>query len=242
MDQKIIIYTDGSARGNPGLGGFGAIVATPYKVFELGGYSSMTTNNRMELMAAYEALKTLELARVDKPSVGEVIVYSDSTYVVKGITTWIHSWMKNGWKTSTKEPVEHRDLWEGLYDISKKWAPKWVVLKGHSGIPANERCDAIATGYADGMSVGLYVGSREGYSVNLDPKSPGGSAGKEKSASKKKSSMKQAYSYVSKVGDKISVTKTWVECEKLVKGKSGAKFKKVFSKDEEKSLMDEWAV
>lgn len=240
--KQTIIYTDGASRGNPGPGGYGAIVAMPDKVIEIGGSERETTNNRMELMAPYEALKALSEVLAGELA-DEVVIYSDSTYVVKGITSWIHAWIKRDWKTLAGDHVEHQDLWEGLYELSRKIKPKWVILKGHSGIAGNERCDEIATAFADGNEVPLYSGDRGGYKVNLDIGKSSNSvaaAGSSSKAKSKSKASKAAYSYVSMVDGKISINKTWSECESLVKGKSGAKFKKVFSSAEEKLLVAEW--
>ncbi len=156
----ITIFTDGSARGNPGPGGWGAIVAKEFDVLEIGGFDPYTTNNKMELMAAIEALKDLEFG-VD------VTLYTDSEYVMKGMTEWIENWQKKGWKTAAKRPVENQDLWKDLLSASEGKNVSWKYIAGHSGNEANERCDEIATKFADNFSVDLYHGPIGLYTTSL---------------------------------------------------------------------------
>jgi ribonuclease HI len=151
----ITIYTDGSARGNPGPGGWGAIVAGD-TVREVGGREEHTTNNRMELIAAIEALKIVQ------PS-SDVELHSDSSYVVKGITEWIHGWRAKGWKTAGKKPVLNQDLWETLFEVIQDKNIHWKLVAGHAGVKANERCDEIATTLADNLPIALYDGPRAQY-------------------------------------------------------------------------------
>jgi ribonuclease HI len=156
----ITIFTDGSSKGNPGPGGWGAIIAEGNEVKELGGRDEHTTNNKMELTACIQALESLPIGV-------EVTLYSDATYVVKGMTEWIHGWMKNNWRTSQKKPVENKDLWMDLYQASVDKRIHWQLIAGHSGIPANERCDEIATTFADGQTPVLYNGVKDKYEVSL---------------------------------------------------------------------------
>lgn len=162
-DKKIIIYTDGSSLGNPGPGGWGAIIAYVEndKVLELGGYDKETTNNKMELMAVIQALESLD--EFDS----EVVLYTDSAYVVNGITVWIKSWQKNNWRKSDKKPVLNKELWERLEEISQKFKIKWNRIAGHSDIPGNERADAIATGFAAKEKPDLYNGNFSEYKISL---------------------------------------------------------------------------
>jgi ribonuclease HI len=156
----ITIYTDGSARGNPGRGGWGAVVADDNEVREIGGSDPYTTNNKMELTAAIEALKTLEFGK-------QVTVYTDSEYVMKGMTEWIDNWQKKGWKTASKKPVENQDLWRALLEASTGKEVEWQYVAGHSGHVANDRVDEIATNFADGVATALYTGPREHYGISL---------------------------------------------------------------------------
>ncbi len=149
--MKTIVYTDGSSRGNPGPGGWGSIVISDEKVIELGGREAMTTNNRMEITAAIEGVRAAD-------SSVPILVYSDSQYVIKGITEWIQGWMAKGWRNSQKKAVLNRDLWEALYEAVQGKEIVWKFVKGHADTPGNVRCDVIATEFADGLTVNLYNG------------------------------------------------------------------------------------
>lgn len=164
-NNKIIIYTDGSSLGNPGPGGFGAVIlfVALDKVIEIGeaAEEEKTTNNRMEITAAIEAL----LAVADRP--GEVTIYTDSEYVLKGITIWIHGWMERGWKNAQKKAVLNQDLWQRLLILveerEKNGGLIWKNIRGHAGILGNERADTIATSFAEGHSVTFASGTKEEY-------------------------------------------------------------------------------
>ncbi len=133
----VVIYTDGACSGNPGPGGWGAILRYGAVQKELSGAESITTNNRMELMAAIEALRALK-----KPA--KVDLYTDSNYLRQGITEWLHGWKKNGWKNSNKKPVANQDLWLLLEEAAAKHQVKWHWVKGHSNHPDNDAADALA--------------------------------------------------------------------------------------------------
>jgi ribonuclease HI len=133
----IKIYTDGSCLGNPGFGGWAAIIFLNDKKIKIKGKKRNTTNNQMELMAPIKALK--------KIPVGEKVqIYTDSKYVKTGITEWIESWKKNNWKTSSKKKVKNKDLWKELDRLSEKYQVKWLWVKGHSGDIVNEEVDQLA--------------------------------------------------------------------------------------------------
>lgn len=139
---ELTAYTDGACSGNPGPGGWGALLIakdgdTILREKELSGGTADTTNNRMELMAAISALEALE-----RPST--ITVVTDSAYVKGGITGWMFGWKKNGWKTSDKKPVKNVDLWQRLDDAQQRHSVKWEWVKGHAGHPENERADALA--------------------------------------------------------------------------------------------------
>ena len=136
------IWTDGACRGNPGRGGWGALIRSGEREKELSGAEPLTTNNRMELLAAIEALNALK-----KPC--RVALYTDSVYVRDGITKWIHGWRKNGWRTSDKKPVKNAELWQQLLDAADPHRVEWHWVKGHSGHPENDRVDALACAAAD---------------------------------------------------------------------------------------------
>jgi ribonuclease HI len=131
------VWTDGACSGNPGPGGWGAILVMGEHRKELKGGENPTTNNRMELMGAIMALETLT-----RPCT--VTLHSDSQYVRQGITTWIHGWKKNGWKTADKKPVKNAELWQRLDEARKRHDVSWQWVKGHAGDPMNERADELA--------------------------------------------------------------------------------------------------
>lgn len=144
MADLIDIFTDGACRGNPGPGGWGAILRSAGTEKLLSGAEPNTTNNRMELTAAIEALKALK-----RPCT--VNLTTDSQYVRKGITEWLPGWMARGWKTASKEPVKNVDLWQALYAEAKKHTIAWHWVKGHSGHVENEQADALANQAIDHM-------------------------------------------------------------------------------------------
>ena len=138
--KQVIIYTDGACSGNPGPGGWGAILMYRDNKLELSGYEAHTTNNRMELMAPIQAL-----SRLKEPC--EVHVYSDSAYLVNAFRQhWLDNWQKHNWLKSDKKPVENRDLWEKLLEYAAIHRIEWHKVKGHADNPYNNRCDALATG------------------------------------------------------------------------------------------------
>lgn len=152
------IYTDGACSGNPGPGGWATVLYTAAgPAHELGGRAAQTTNNRMEMQAAIAGLTWLR----DRGQRDGVTVYTDSEYVLKGITQWIAGWKRRGWVNSAKKPVLNRDLWEVLdtltLDLNQHLDQplRWVYVRGHSGDPGNERCDAIARSFAAGRPIPL---------------------------------------------------------------------------------------
>ena len=141
------IHTDGACSGNPGPGGWGAVLSWQGKIRELSGGEMATTNNRMEMMAAIQALEALT-----RPTT--VNLHTDSTYLRDGITSWIHRWKANGWKTAAKKPVKNVDLWQRLEAALADHDIEWRWVKGHAGDPGNERADALATGAVPGREGG----------------------------------------------------------------------------------------
>ena len=137
VSERVTIHTDGACSGNPGPGGWGAILQWGDKMRELKGGEAHTTNNRMELMAAIMALETLKRAC-------DVDLHTDSQYLRNGIMTWIHGWKRNGWKTSDKKPVKNVDLWQRLDSALGQHDIKWHWVKGHAGHDLNERADELA--------------------------------------------------------------------------------------------------
>ena len=162
----ITIYTDGASRGNPGPGGWGAIIS--YQkivdskqqewVTEIGGAENHTTNNRMELTGAIKALEF-----VSQLSTDHYLLFTDSEYVTKGMTEWIKRWQKKGWKNAGRKPVLNQDLWQKLLQLTEGREVKWKYVAGHTGIPLNERADEIATSFADNVAPALYHGPRDKY-------------------------------------------------------------------------------
>ena len=137
MADRVEIWTDGACSGNPGPGGWGAVLRYGDREKELFGGEPDTTNNRMELMAAIQALEALK-----RPS--QVSITTDSTYVRSGITDWIQGWKRNGWRTAAKKPVKNADLWRRLDDARDRHQVDWHWVKGHAGHPENERADELA--------------------------------------------------------------------------------------------------
>ena len=138
-DRVVDIFTDGACSGNPGPGGWGAILRYRGRERELSGFESVTTNNRMELMAAIAALEALR-----RPS--RVRLHTDSRYVRDGITTWIHDWKRRNWRTADKKPVKNLDLWQRLAAALEPHTVEFLWVRGHAGHPENERADALARG------------------------------------------------------------------------------------------------
>jgi ribonuclease HI len=242
-DRTIIVYADGGAAGNPGPGGWGAIVLTPDdEVAELGGGAPHTTNNRMELTAAIEALRYLR--GVEE----RVTLYSDSTYVVRGISQWIKAWKKRGWKTVEGSEVLNRDLWETLDRLASerglRGAIMWHHVPGHAGIGGNERADQIASACAAGQPPDLYRGPLSEYPEDILAVADETHAPKAnragKSAGKGRGKGKAAFSYLSVIDGKPMRHKTWAECEQRVKGKSRALFKKAASPNDESEILRTW--
>jgi len=137
MKNNIIIYTDGACKGNPGIGGWGAILNYSGNSKSIYGYEENTTNNRMELMAAIKSLTVLK-------NKSNVIIYTDSKYLMDGINTWIHSWKKNKWKNANKKDVKNVDLWKMIDKLNSSHVVEWKWVKGHSGDMGNETADSLA--------------------------------------------------------------------------------------------------
>jgi len=234
-DERIVVFTDGASKGNPGPGGWGVIIATPDgQVRELGGGAPSTTNNKMELTGAIQALSHL------RNITGTVSMYTDSTYVIQGIREWIHNWKRRGWKTATGADVLNRDLWEALSDlVSARGAAGivWHYVRGHVGIPGNERVDVIADSFALQQPVSLYDGPAAGYRIPLRDLPDDTSLPKR---SKSSTSTAAPFSYLSVVDGRPMRHATWAECEQRVKGQSGARFKKAMSDTEQAAILRSW--
>ncbi|MCE3011027.1 MAG: ribonuclease HI [Proteobacteria bacterium] len=211
------------------------MVALPEgKIFERGGHKESSTNNEMELRAAIEALKLVQ--KRDEP----VLFYTDSTYVIRGITQWVWGWMRKGWKTAEGNEVSNQDYWKVLFSlVSARQGPaqvEWKYSRGHIGTPGNERCDEIAVSFSQKKWIDLFEGSLLNYPVAIydlpvDEPLPD---------MKLKQEKKVAFSYLSNVGGAIYRHKDWSGCERRVKGQSGAKFKKAMSAAEEVEILNSW--
>ena len=144
MSSVVDIYTDGACRGNPGPGGWAALLSAGGREKEISGAQIQTTNNRMELQAVIAALQALK-----RPV--DVRLYTDSQYVRRGILEWLPQWKARGWRTADKKPVKNLDLWQLLETAAARHRIKWHWVRGHAGIPGNERCDALANAAIDGL-------------------------------------------------------------------------------------------
>ena len=137
VERIVLIYADGACKGNPGPGGWGVLLRAGGRDTEMFGGEALTTNNRMELTAVIEGLRSLEKR-------SRARVYTDSQYVQKGISEWIHAWKRRGWLTADKKPVKNVDLWKVLDEVARRHDVDWHWVKGHAGHPENERADALA--------------------------------------------------------------------------------------------------
>jgi ribonuclease HI len=143
--NEVVIYTDGACRGNPGPGGWGALLRSGPHEKALSGFEAATTNNRMELTAALMALRALK-----QPS--RVVLWTDSEYLRKGMTEWLPGWRARGWKTAAKQPVKNADIWQALIEVAEPHTIDWRWVKGHAGDPGNEAVDKLAT---EAIDIGL---------------------------------------------------------------------------------------
>ncbi|MEX2238022.1 MAG: ribonuclease HI [Dehalococcoidia bacterium] len=214
-EGSAVAYTDGSAIANPGPGGWGVHVEFPDgRVLELGGGESPVTNNQMELRAAIEALR----ATAGSPS---VVLYTDSTYVRKGITEWIHKWKRNDWRTGAKEEVKNADLWRELDALNRKEV-RWEYVRAHVGIAGNERADAIALWFA--QSVAMLSSER------VRPSRP------------RATPTKSGTTYLSLVDGVLERHHSWADCERRVRGRRGARYKKTNGREEELATILAWGL
>lgn len=240
FEKSLVIFTDGSSLGNPGPGGYGCVVVFPQldEVVELGGNKLKTTNNEMELSAVIAGLSHTVF------NTAPVHIFTDSSYVINGITKWVYGWEKNGWKTKTDGDVANKSLWQNLIGLVREREAvtkiSWNHIPGHVGVIGNERCDEIATGFAAGKPGELVRGKlstcgRDVLNFTIDE-----TLSKEKSERRAHASA-PAYSYVSLVDGVVMYHKTWKECESRVKGKK-AKFKKALSVEDEQAIVASWQV
>jgi ribonuclease HI len=234
---KHIIFSDGSSLGNPGKGGYGAVLLQHHKVVtEIGGREEGATNNRMEITALLSAL------RIIKDEEGPVLCCTDSQYVINSVTKWIHGWKKNGWITTGKTPVINKDLFEEIDSIicehKKIGHIDFKYVRGHVGVAGNERCDVIATTFARNEEMDLFSGSLSDYAIDILNIGVDKEQDEKRLATKKKSG--PAYSYLSLADGVAKRHTTWAECEARVKGKSAVKYKKSMSAEDELSILKSW--
>ncbi|AGH96198.1 ribonuclease HI [Pseudobdellovibrio exovorus] len=243
--NSIVIYCDGACSGNPGPGGWGSIVILEQSVVkELGGGHPATTNNRMEMSAVIAALNYSRILATQQ-KIESIQVFTDSVYVIRGITQWIHGWKKRGWKNAANEEVSNRDLWIELDQAVASVKPtisgqiEWNFVKGHSGIAGNERCDEIAVAFSKNNYIELYEGNAAAYLFDvtqLPEKKPLPEMKKNSSSGSSTSAW-----YLSYVNGVFRRHATWGECEAVVKGRP-AKFKKVTSEAEEDAIKKSWGL
>jgi len=239
--SEIICYCDGACAGNPGPGGWGAIVWSPDgQVRELGGAENPTTNNRMELQGA---IHSLHLVRSQDNL--SVHVYTDSSYVVKGISEWVWGWRRRGWVKQDGKPVLNRDLWETLLRLVEARRSTGPVtfhhVRGHAGVPGNERCDRISVAFAQSDRPGLYSGPASEYRIDLTP--PDTAPGRDRAPTErthKSTPHAGAVVYLSLVEGRLERHASWEDCRLRVSGRSGARYKKCRSNEEELQTLAAW--
>ncbi|OGR46178.1 MAG: ribonuclease HI [Elusimicrobia bacterium GWA2_66_18] len=234
-----VLFSDGACSGNPGPGGWACILVTPEgRVRELAGRADATTNNRMEMTGVIAGL------RAARGLPGKAVIHTDSTYVLGGIMKWLAGWKRRGWTTASGEPVKNEDLWrelDALVAARGRGVIEWRWVKGHSGHDANERCDELAVALCRKRPHTLYCGPLLSY--------PYGSLAPcdhkplpERSQARKSAEPSGPATYLSLLEGRLEKHATWDECSARVKGRSGARFKKVRSHQEEKSVLEDWGL
>jgi ribonuclease HI len=238
--MTIRIITDGACRGNPGPGGWAALIIRSDhtgqtdqtdQVEEIGGYEPETTNNRMELRAAIEGLRRV-------PTNAEVVIVTDSRYVMRGMTEWLAGWQRRGWQTSTGTPVRNRDLWQTLADLVGQRAT-WQHVYGHTGDPYNERANDLAQAYAAGKRPPPAPPELAAPVAGSTARSPTGqqALGQQVAASRP-----ARRTYLSLVHGDLARHSTWDDCRMRVHGVSGARYKKCTSPEEEIATVTAWGL
>jgi ribonuclease HI len=241
--SHIIAFTDGASSGNPGPGGWGALIfLDENSVIELGGGESLTTNNKMEMQAAIEVLQYLSENHPDSCS-ASVEIHTDSQYLIKGITSWVKGWKRNGWKTQAQREVLNRNYWEELDQLASKFSRlKWEKIAAHAGLPGNERADEIAVAYSQRRAISLYHGPASDYYFTLESAFQQNGLLTESSPSSASPSDGKYPKYLSFIDRELQTHLTWGECEGRVKGRSGARFKKVKNSAEEAEILEKWGI
>jgi ribonuclease HI len=213
---EIRIVTDGACRGNPGPGGWAAIISDGAQTREIGGGEAHTTNNRMELRAAVEALRQVD-------PIARIRIVTDSQYLINGATRWIPGWKRSGWLTKEGRPVEHRDLWEEIERMAGSRVT-WEYVRGHAGHPENERADHLAQFFADGQPIPAYTPATISGGGSSNATDAGGPR------------------YLSLVNGQLARHTTWDSCKARVHGVSGARYKKCPSRAAERATVAGWGL
>lgn len=208
--DTIDIITDGACSGNPGRGGWAAIVITDNTHHEYSGTADTTTNNRMEMMAAITGL-------THAPTQGAIRVFTDSQYLINGITKWVHTWQRNNWRTRENQPVENQDLWEQLIAVTSARVT-WHYVRGHNGHVLNERANTLAQQQAGSVARSSVTHSPAGSTTTGFP------------------------CYISYVNGTLSRHATWEACQRAVHGVSHAKFKKVANQQQLDAQLTQWGI
>lgn len=225
--RDALLFCDGASRKNPGPAGWAFILAIRDRVIESGGAHPEATNNQMELLALVQGLRRL----LEEAYEGKLECYLDSQYVLHGARDYLRNWKKNNWKTKDGKEIKNRELWESLdqlmSSLNNKVQMEWIHVRGHRGIPANERCDQIASDFADGKTVSLYEGPLREYPMAL----------------KLEREDMKAYAspvYLSLINGKLYRDESWKTCEARIRGQKAVKYKKVHNPIEEKEVLRKW--
>jgi ribonuclease HI len=231
------LYTDGACSGNPGPGGWGYVLVNfeKKKIFEGGGGEKDTTNNRMEMKAIIVGL--IEAA---SQKFQNILVMTDSTYVIRGFTQWKFGWKKRGWLTSEGQPVSNQDLWKELDQVGQNLKIDWLYVRGHQGTPGNERVDQIAVAYSKMDHIHLYENCDfSDYIFDVTDLPAGEPLPEMKTHS---AGPKKPVFYVSYVNGVLMKHQDWNSCERTVKGQPKALYKKLSSEEELKEILKKWGV
>jgi ribonuclease HI len=243
---QTLIFADGACSGNPGPGGWGAVICfADGTIEEMGGRNPSTTNNRMEMVAVLRALENVRETR------GPLEILTDSLYVLHGITQWVFAWKNRNWKTAEGKEVQNADLWQALFlEVTHRHRHgdpkiKWSYVKGHAGIPGNERVDEIAVSFSQKRPVpsGLYHGPLLRYFVAIHDLPEERDIPEIKPDRwKKNSEREKPVAYLSLVNGVAEAHPDWKSCEARVKGRPGARFKKAMTEAEASLIWKEWGV
>jgi ribonuclease HI len=225
---------EGAAAPDPGASAPVARAKDDIQVTELGGHEPASTNNRMEMAGVICALEFCRKSGFTDP----IAIHTDSTYVIRGATQWSWGWRKKGWKTAEGLDVANVDLWKRLLALLPGLKITWNYVRGHAGIPGNERVDEIAVAFSKGYRIDLYRGSLLKYGIAIYDLPENGELPEMRPREEKRA----AHSYLSYVGGIARRHATWAECERAVKGQSGAKFKKAMSDAEESKILSAWGL